>query len=586
MVVDMRWLTVVLALAVSIPIAIARATPPLGDELTFHNAGAGNAAIDPDLAYDSKRNRYLVVFSSTSGDESMHIRGRLIAADGSLVAPDFEISASGGPTETEPAITYDPDRDRYLIAWEQAANAQNSPMIVAEQLGPNGSRVDPNDTAVSAMGDNPLLATVARDPDVAYDPAAKRYLVTWWGNTDFERFEPVNEIYARALDTDAAPVGDQAAVTENADAVRGNVEPRVAYNPDDKEFLVVWHGDTGTNTVDGANEVAGQRVGPDLSKRGDRIVLSSTGPEDDTAFDAVDPDVAYNTAAEGYLVAWSANKSATANQDSDIVVQRLGRSGAAIGTDDQVLSEIGGPQPTFGAFEPTVAANPSGAEYLVAYRADHAEDDEFEIYGTRIGIDGALRGDRDVQLSDVGPSDIPSADAYDGGANNPPAAVYGSRANEFLGAWNGDDVADDEFRILGRRIGAGSVTNPPTPSPTPSPTASPDTSKPELTLKARRRQRLGSLRARVACNEQCKATLVVSIRPRGAKKTLRKRRTVTLAAGDPRTVKLRLPRKGRRRTTAAVIEGRHPLVKIRATAVDGAGNPAAPRARRVRLRKP
>src|SRR3954469_8812313 len=165
----MRWLAVVLVV-VLVPIAIARATPPIGDELTLNNPGAGNSAIDPDLAYDSKRDRFMVVFGSTTGKTTNHVRGQLVAANGTLVGADFPISTAGGPAETEPAVAYDPDRDGYVVAWEQAGGGANTPTIVAEPLDADGKRVDTEDTTISEMGGNPIVPTVAHDPDVAYSP--------------------------------------------------------------------------------------------------------------------------------------------------------------------------------------------------------------------------------------------------------------------------------------------------------------------------------------------------------------------------------------------------------------------------------
>ena len=94
--------------------------------------GTGSAASnarDPDVAFNSTYNQYLVVWSADDPvdgvvDNEFEIWGQVLDADGGgLYTNDFRISSNGGSGNAAydadcPAVVYNPSRDEYLVVWD------------------------------------------------------------------------------------------------------------------------------------------------------------------------------------------------------------------------------------------------------------------------------------------------------------------------------------------------------------------------------------------------------------------------------------------------------------------------------------
>lgn len=84
------------------------------------------------------------------------------------------------------------------------------------------------------------------------------------------------------------------------------LDPAVAYNSTDDEYLVVWSGDDNTgDLVEDEFEIRGQRVDAATGAEiGSDLRFSNMGPDGDPDYDARDPAVAYNSTNHEYLVVW------------------------------------------------------------------------------------------------------------------------------------------------------------------------------------------------------------------------------------------------------------------------------------------
>ena len=107
--------------------------------------------------------------------------------------------------------------------------------------------------------------------------------------------------------------------------------PHVVYNPAAGECLVVWEGDDnteytpGTPLVDGETEIFGQRLtGAGVEVGGD-FRVSEQGADGLVGTSATDPTVAYNSAANEYLVAWTGEDGVS--DEDEIWAQRLSTTG-------------------------------------------------------------------------------------------------------------------------------------------------------------------------------------------------------------------------------------------------------------------
>ncbi len=142
----------------------------------------------------------------------------------------------------------------------------------------------------------------------------------------------------------------------------------------------------------------------------DDFRISDMGPDGDPAFDAVQPSVAYNRANNEYLVAWEGNDDVDgAVSETEIYMQRLDASGAEIAANDLRVTHLGvdgisAPK----AEDPAVAYGTLDGHYLIAFDGDAATgdmvNDEYEIYIALLDPFGCLidlDGDGEVGVTEL-----------------------------------------------------------------------------------------------------------------------------------------------------------------------------------------
>lgn len=230
------------------------------------------------------------------------------------------------------------------------------------------------------------------------------------------------------------------------------LNPAVAYNSLNNQYLVVW---SGTEDVIGEYEIWGQRV--DASNGtlyGANFQISFMGPPDDPDYDAEDPDVAYNSQDNLYLVVWSGERFA--DGEFEIWGQRVGSAGNLSGAIVRV--SVMGPDldPDYDALNPAVVYNSVDNQYLVVWAGDHTAgtlvDNEYEIWARRLSGIGEVIDADNRRMSDMGGSGDEYYDA------RTPDAAHNSSNNQYLIVWSGDDtatgMANNEFEIFGQRLNA------------------------------------------------------------------------------------------------------------------------------------
>ena len=245
-------------------------------------------------------------------------------------------------------------------------------------------------------------------------------------------------------------------------------DTRVAYNPAANEYLVVWAGEDNTPPlIDNEFEIFAQRVAAGGAPLGGRIRVSDMGPDGDTRYVAGEPSVAYNPAANAYLVTWAGDDDTPplVDNEREIFGQQLTAAGVEVGANDFRISDLG-PDGNVGytAGSPSVAYGAAANEYLVTWEGDDNTaplvDDEFEIFGQRLTAAGAGAGANDFRISDMGPDGNKSYEAFHA------SVAYNPADNQYLVIWNGDDntapLVNNEFEIFGQRLtaaGAGAGAN-------------------------------------------------------------------------------------------------------------------------------
>jgi len=159
---------------------------PLGAQLRLtQQGGDGDATVRAqiaDVAYNTQRNQFLVVWENRSGGDA-EIFGRILAADGAPAAPAFQISGLPDVADFDartPAVTYDFERDRYVVAFTRDHNFDNvtagdREVFVQIVRGSDGALIN----TAGAVGPSPVLMSVSatnqtfdNEIDVVYRSAA------------------------------------------------------------------------------------------------------------------------------------------------------------------------------------------------------------------------------------------------------------------------------------------------------------------------------------------------------------------------------------------------------------------------------
>jgi len=437
----------------------------------------GGVTLGEVAVFDANGAALPATMQVTATETRIEVDGASLAAadypvtiDPEIGANDFRLSDMGPDAKVifnthDPAVAYNSTNNEYLVVWEAfpVGIGNDKVDIHGQRLdAATGAQLGTDDFRISDMGNGDQILE-AFDPAVAYNSADNEYLVVWEGDdTVNEEFE----IYGQRLD---AATGSEIGTDDfrlsdmgpDGDFTFDAVDPAVAYNSANNEYLVVWEGDDDdAPLVDEEFEIFGQRLdaaGAEVGTNDSR--LSDMGPNGNTSFSAREPAVAYNSANNEYLVVWEGDDDTAplVEEEFEIFGQRLDAAGAEVGTNDSRLSDMGpNGNTSFSAHEPAVAYNSANNEYLVVWEGDDNTsplvDEEFEIFGQRLDAAGAEVGTNDFRLSDMGPNGNTSFSAHD------PVVAYNSANNEYLVVWEGDDntspLVDEEFEIFGQRLDA------------------------------------------------------------------------------------------------------------------------------------
>jgi hypothetical protein len=434
------------------------------------NYGAGL----PAVAYNSAGNEYLVVWLGDDDtgalvDNESEIFGQRVSATGAEIgANDFRLSDMGPDGDANygavyPAVAYNSADNEYLVVWWGIDTlgleifGQRVDAATGAEIGTNDFRL--SDIEWDEEGDGELFFLAA--PAAAYNSAGNEYLVAWVGPDATFGAEIFGQRVNAATGTEIGADFRLSDMGPGGDTSYDAYYPAVAYNSTEDEYLVVWWGDDDTGGL--ANEefeIFGQLVdAASGAEIGIDFRLSDMGPDGDASYDARYPAVAYNSAANEYLVVWEGDDDtgSLVSEELEIFGQRVSATGAEIGTNDFRLSDMGPDgDSNYDAYSPAVAYNSTNDEYLVVWSGDDDTgglvDGEFEVYGQRVSATGTEIGANDFRLSDMGPDGDASYNAHG------PAVAYNNAGNEYLVVWHGDDdiggLVDEEYEIFGQQVSA------------------------------------------------------------------------------------------------------------------------------------
>jgi hypothetical protein len=434
---------------------------PLGAQQRLTESGPpSDPSVDAqnaDVAYNSVRNQFLIVWEERTLSE-IEIFGRILGADGAPVAGAFRISRTVLPDipgfeSFDPAVAYDPERDRYGVVWAGDDSVDGEMEIFLQVLTGDGALIEPDGDPttvpvhVSFMGDNTTNFQAAA-PDVAYRPDtdgvgnSDAWIVAWSGDD----VDDQNEIFTSRIPATLAfsfefPVSDVGATGGDA------FDPSIVVLPGSEDHVVAWEGSTtGTD-----NEIYARRVTTSGFLRGQTRISVMGGVNDFGA----DPSITVDSANSQLLVAWRGDDVDT---DNEVFVQRLDLGIGQIGADDQQVSSAGpaGSGSLFTVTQPSAVYNPALQRYLVTWIGTDdgrpgLSNDERELMGTVLDAGGTEAAPQDFTISRMGADNDEDATPLDA------SLAVNTQSKRWLPVWSSDDargaLADNEFEIWGRQVG-------------------------------------------------------------------------------------------------------------------------------------
>jgi len=429
---------------------------------TIGTDGDGHGAVStsgPVVAYNNTDNRYLVVWEADglATDNEFEIFGQMLdASNGSEIGSDFRISNSGADADAarssnDPSIAYNSTDNEFLVVWEEDGFGNDNDFdIFGQRVSSAGAEVGA-DFRISNTGTD-TDTKFGKDPSVAYSSVDNKYLVAWRSNPFASVGE--DEIFGQFVSNAGAEIGSDFRISNsglfNNPALddsdnRTAIEPNIAYNPNDNEFLVGWRADD--LELDEKQEMFVQRIDSATGvERGGEALASSTGNVNVASFNSVfDPNVVYNTQDNEYLAVWLANFNAT--KKTEVFAQRLKFTNL---TEPQfrISTTLQEDDPLRDASEPEVAYNAINNEYLAVWDATTLDGDR-EIFAQRFNsvTGGQIGGNFRISVS--------GATDTDGLQGSSPQVAYNAANNEYLVVWSGSTPPlANELEIFGRRINA------------------------------------------------------------------------------------------------------------------------------------
>lgn len=413
-------LLVALAAAPAGRLALAAGEPPykkLTNITDPETSKSNRDAISPRLAFDSTRQRYLLIYASDGIDplnpnNEYQIYGQLLSASLRFLDP----ANLGGTPPRDPTP--------FRISATASRDLPGKP-----------SR-DPNDGTFR--------------PSLAYNSVSRSYLVVWSAVKTRGAADDEYEIFGRIINDGGQPVGAEFQISDQGpagDLSFDATDVAVVANPAaDGEFLVVWRGDTPASTeLDHEYEIYGRRISAAGAPIGAPFRITTFGPDNEPTYDTDRPFLAANTNRGDYMLVYPAT---TIVGDRELYGQRIAADGSLIGGESQLTDMGPEGDSNYKAYQGAMAFNPDSDEYLVVFPGVDLVLGETEIYGQRLDADGVEVGLNDFRISDMGTYGSPRFHAF------VPDVAYSTFSREYMVIWQGDDTFDGDRDMFAQRLAA------------------------------------------------------------------------------------------------------------------------------------
>jgi len=236
-----------------------------------NDQGAEFNAVLPTVAYNSKNNQYLVVWTGPSKIKSQNeIWGQGLSAEGAPLGKgngDFLISQvstviGSDRDSSAPQVAYNSSSNEYLVVFQANAvpgvdNAQASEVFGQRINAATLAETGPNDFRISNTPGS--FMNRADNPRVAFNSKTLEYMVIWRG----VRTDVPFEIFGQRLSSEGSELEADFQISNVAAIAKDRTVniAAIASNSTNGEYLAVWHGDLLPGAAGkGVNEIFGQRL--------------------------------------------------------------------------------------------------------------------------------------------------------------------------------------------------------------------------------------------------------------------------------------------------------------------------------------
>ena len=457
----LRALLLALLLAALLPAIASAQQPiePLGTQQRVTHQGPDGdvdfSARAGDVVFNPVRNEYLAVWEGEDDENDMEIFAQRLRADGAPIEPAFPVtgleSDSTGFESQDPAVAYDPERDRYGVAFQRDDDVDGELEIFIQLVSGAGAIIgfDGAPSAVPVIASNIGGSTntqIASRPDLVYRPdvdgagSPDAWVVVYDGD-DVDNQTNIFAVGVNAASGTLVSGNDRDVSAMGVDG--DGREPSAAVIPGTEDIGVAWEGSLSTS----GQGIFVRRMPGSLPDVGGQSGLTSTGPPS--------AESASLTAGAGQmLVAFAADDPAN---DDEIFVRRLNLDMAPLAAAQQVSSS--GPQgtsgpPFFSVSSASAAYHPSLDRYLVTWIGQDVDrpglsEDEREVMGSVLAPDGTELSPQDFTVSRVG------VDVDDDFAPVDTTATANTASRRWLALWSADGTpaADNELELFDRQVG-------------------------------------------------------------------------------------------------------------------------------------
>jgi hypothetical protein len=265
-----------------------------------------------DIAWNSVNNEYLVIWKGMGEPEDVvktEIYGQRLTTNGELLGRYFRISHTTDQginfNANAPSIAYNSRDNQYLVVWSGGFKNESQIEIWGKGLSAGGEAIGTRkDFRVSHVADVGSDRR-ASSPHVVYNSSNNEYFVVFQANgVRGQDNADVYEIFGQRIDAatvaEAGPTDFRISTTVGT----GNraTRPSVTFNSAAKEYLVLWR-----NTMQtGPSEIFGQRIssgGAQIEADFQISTITAVG-KDRTVNNST---VTYNTVNGEYFVVWQGN---------------------------------------------------------------------------------------------------------------------------------------------------------------------------------------------------------------------------------------------------------------------------------------